>query len=187
MKRTLAMLFIATAFISPVASAEVSFGSIGHNRQVKMLPGETRTFTPSFFNGAGKPLYVHVDVEGSGSLGVSATPHDFVLQDRKTVGTPTGETEWVYLREGYAKSVPVKIRVRVPSNVSKISEKNHEITVEAVARTSSSADEGVHQKVAQARSYTYEVTIPGDIGVSEKKYAQTIESNTMYRRYTGTS
>jgi len=176
MKRALIpIVLIFLLFVVTVRADQMSFGSVGNNKRITMIPGETREFKLSFFNYGEQPLVVEIKKTGSDEIKASMSPRYFVLENTKNVINPLGEEEWVVLGDNYIKAVPVHVSLKVPQNISELTQNHHTVKITATARTEESGPSGTREKIYQAREYSYFITIPGNIAVTEEEYNVTLE------------
>ncbi|UCG95904.1 MAG: hypothetical protein JSV92_02585 [archaeon] len=167
----LILLFAGTA-----CGDQMSFGSVGHNQRVTMIPGEAREFKLSFFNNGNTPLVVEMGKEGSREIRTSINPRYFILENWKSVINPMGEEEWVVLGDNYAKAVPVYVTLKIPDNISEISRNYHVVKIIATATSEEGGPGGTREKISQAREYAYSITIPGNVNAeTQEEYEETLE------------
>ena len=147
-----------------VYAKEMSFGSVGYNQRIMMIPGEVREFKLSFFNYGNTPLVVEVEKTGSMEIRTSINPRHFILENSKNVINPMGEEEWVVLGDNYVKAVPVHIVLKVPNNISELTTNYHVVKIIAKAMIGEeSLSGGTKERISQAREYTYFITVPGNV------------------------
>lgn len=172
----LVFILILVLFTKMACADQMSFGSVGHNQRITMIPGETKEFRLSFFNYGDNPLVVEVKKTGSNEIRSYITPKYFVLEDWKNVINPMGEEEWVMFGNNYVRSVPVHVTLKVPDNISEISRNYHVVKIVAKATTEGGGSSGTREKITQAREYTYAITVPGRINASSwEEYEETLE------------
>jgi len=121
MRKIILLSILFLLFIPLTFADTLSFGSVGTNKRVILLPGEKITFKVDFFNYGETPLFVQVSTEGSDEIRKVVEPRYFVLQNSKEVDNPFGLEEWVVLGDKYVKAVPVYITLKVPENISELS------------------------------------------------------------------
>ena len=177
MKKAYLFFIIALVLFSKVVYADqMSFGSIGHNQRVTMIPGEIREFKLSFFNYRNTPLVVKIEKTGSNEIRTFINPRYFVLENQMDVINPMGEEEWVVLGNNYAKTVPVYVTLKIPDNISDISRNYHIVKIVATATTEGGGSSGIREKMKAAREFSYAITVPGNINARTwEEYEETLE------------
>ena len=188
MKTKVFVILLFFIFISGIVYAEeISFGSVGYNQRIMMIPGEVKEFKLSFFNYGDTPLVVEIEKTGSNEIKTSINPKYFVLENSKNVINPMGEEEWVVLGDNYVKAVPVHIALKVPDNISELTTNYHVVRIVAKAMIGEeSSGRGTKERISQAREYTYFITVPGNIHAktmeeyneSLKEFYTELQSNT---------
>ncbi len=157
-KRREGMILLMVLYCMLTASAaRIELGSIPGNNQGTIYPGDSGSFTVSFFNMGENPIYMSTKLEYDREIGVEVAPKELVLSNEVTRNDTSPHKSWLIIDDGrtYVRLYPIKVYVYVPDEVSR---DTYNIKLTATARgTGGNIDEGYGQEMAQIREYTFKV------------------------------
>lgn len=166
MKNTLCGMGIIL-LLSTLVSADITLGSIADVNYLTLNPGEIGEFKASFFSLGDDAINIKLTAEYPDDLRVEMHPEEFTI-DSEITGSPNSGGEWFVLRDGktYARTYPVRIYVRIPSQISR---NLYRIKIIATAKnTEELSKKGIRQSLAQVREITLTAYVPGEVASEVK-------------------
>jgi len=179
-KRILLLAMILYILCTIASAARIEFGNIIGNNIKDIPPGESGTFTVSFFNIGKDPISLTTELEYDPEIDVDVAPKNLILNNEVTKNDTSKHRYWLIIDDGktYIRLYQVKVYVHIPEYVSKT---KYRIKLIATAKSTENVEiEGYGQKMAQVREFLFTVNTIRTVKTYNEESEEKNESMTEY-------
>ncbi|RLI94249.1 MAG: hypothetical protein DRO92_03150 [Candidatus Altiarchaeales archaeon] len=180
-KRILLLAMILYISLCTIASAaRIEFGNIIGSNIKDIPPGESGSFTVSFFNIGKDPVSLTTELEYDPEIDVDVAPKNLILNNEVTKNDTGKHKYWLIIDDGktYIRLYQVKVYVHIPEYVSKT---KYRIKLIVTAKSTENVEiEGYGQKMAQVREFLFTVNTIRTVKTYNKRGEEKNESMTEY-------
>jgi hypothetical protein len=174
------VLLTTAILVLALSLANVSGKScLGHTVEIDSLvlgKGEIGEYAVSFFNLCEDPINLELSTEYPSDLRVEIHPPQIILKSEITnIPSKCEDCSWFILSNGgypgrYAKTHPIRIYVKIPSEVSR---NLYNLKITATATTASSGGQGLRQQLAQVREIYLKAYVGGTVEKPPQQFNNT--------------